>query len=115
MDRHFTSQELAQYVDVLVWDNEDELPEEILEHAAECPVRKIEIVAMIEVLGLDPQRLNNMELSRKLLASRISVETQAKIVFHKLDIHDRQKLVLKAQKTALSSLRTHLYSFYTNT
>jgi len=51
-----------------------------------------------EVLKLVTQGLNNMEISQKLYISRFTVETHVKNIFHKLDIHDRQKLVVKALK-----------------
>jgi DNA-binding NarL/FixJ family response regulator len=54
-----------------------------------------------EVLKLVTQGLNNMEISLKLFISRFTVETHVKNIFHKLDIHDRQKLVVKALKNRI--------------
>jgi DNA-binding NarL/FixJ family response regulator len=54
-----------------------------------------------EVLKLVTQGLNNMEISQKLYISRFTVETHVKNIFHKLDIHDRQKLVVKALKSRI--------------
>ena len=54
-----------------------------------------------EVLKLVTQGLNNMEISQKLYISRFTVETHVKNIFHKLDIHDRQKLVVKALKNRI--------------
>ncbi len=54
-----------------------------------------------EVLKLVTQGLNNMEISQKLYISRFTVETHVKNIFHKLDIHDRQKLVVKAIKNRI--------------
>lgn len=51
-----------------------------------------------EVLKLVTQGLNNMEISQKLYISHFTVQTHIKNIFHKLDIHDRQKLVVKALK-----------------
>ena len=52
----------------------------------------------MEVLKLATQGLNNIEISKKLFISRFTVETHIKNIFHKLDIHDRPKLVAKALK-----------------
>jgi hypothetical protein len=49
MNKHPTEQELAQYVDALVLDKQDQLPEEMLEHVEECFECKVEV---LEVLGL---------------------------------------------------------------
>jgi DNA-binding NarL/FixJ family response regulator len=54
-----------------------------------------------EVLKLVTQGLNNMEISQKLYISRFTVETHVKNIFHKLDIHDRPKLVVKALKNRI--------------
>src|SRR5450759_118809 len=54
-----------------------------------------------EVLKLVTQGLNNMEISQKLYISRFTVETHDKNIFHKLDIHDRQKLVVNALKSLI--------------
>jgi DNA-binding NarL/FixJ family response regulator len=54
-----------------------------------------------EVLKLVTEGLNNMEISQKLFISRFTVETHVKNIFHKLDIHDRQKLVVKALKNRI--------------
>lgn len=51
-----------------------------------------------EVLKLVTQGLNNMEISQRLYISRFTVHTHVKNIFHKLDIHDRQKLLIKALK-----------------
>lgn len=51
-----------------------------------------------EVLDLVIKGLNNTEISQKLYISRFTVETHVKNIFHKLDVHDRQKLVVKAVK-----------------
>jgi len=54
-----------------------------------------------EVLKLVTQGLNNTEISQELFISRFTVETHVKNIFHKLDIHDRQKLVVKALKNRI--------------
>ena len=57
METHLTEQELAQYVDALVLDQQDQLPEEILEHVAERFECKVEIMGVwesIEASGLPP-------------------------------------------------------------
>ena len=54
-----------------------------------------------EVLKLVTEGLNNMEISQKLFISRFTVETHVKNIFHKLDIHDRPKLVVKALKNRI--------------
>ncbi len=54
-----------------------------------------------EVLKLVTQGLNNMEISQKLFISHFTVETHVKNIFHKLGIHDRQKLVIKALKNRI--------------
>ena len=54
-----------------------------------------------EVLKLVTQGLNNTEISQKLYISRFTVQTHVKNIFYKLDIHDRQKLVVKALKNRL--------------
>lgn len=41
---HLTENEIAQYVDALVSDKQDQLPEEILEHVEECVECKMEII-----------------------------------------------------------------------
>lgn len=46
MERHLTEEEIALYVDALVLDNQDELPEEVQEHVAECFERKVEIICV---------------------------------------------------------------------
>ena len=53
MESHLSEQELAQYVDALVLDKEDELPQEVLEHVAECFECKIEIMEVFELVGAD--------------------------------------------------------------
>lgn len=56
-----------------------------------------------EILKLITQGLNNMEISQKLHISRFTVATHVKNIFHKLDIHDRQKLLVKAIKNRIVS------------
>lgn len=46
---HLDEQELAQYVDALIFDEQSRLPEYILEHVEECLVCKKEVM---EALGL---------------------------------------------------------------
>jgi DNA-binding NarL/FixJ family response regulator len=49
-----------------------------------------------EVLRLITQGFGNAEISEKLFISPFTVETHIRNIFHKLDVHDRQKLVVKA-------------------
>ncbi len=51
-----------------------------------------------EVIKLVTEGLNNIEVAKRLFISRFTVETHLKNIFHKLDIHSRQKLVVKALK-----------------
>jgi hypothetical protein len=50
METHLTEQELAQYVDALVLNEPDQLPEEVLEHVAECFECKGEILEVWELI-----------------------------------------------------------------
>jgi DNA-binding NarL/FixJ family response regulator len=50
------------------------------------------------VLKLVTQGMNNLEIAEKLFISRFTVETHLRNLFHKLDIHSRPKLVVKAIK-----------------
>jgi hypothetical protein len=50
LESHLSEQELAQYVDALVLDKEDELPQEVLEHVAECFECKVEIMEVLEII-----------------------------------------------------------------
>jgi hypothetical protein len=43
MESHLTEQELAQHVDAIVLDKQDQLREEILENVEECSECKVEI------------------------------------------------------------------------
>ena len=54
-----------------------------------------------DVLKLVTQGLNNIEIGQKLYISRFTVETHLRNIFHKLDIHSRQKLVVKAIKNRI--------------
>ncbi len=49
-----------------------------------------------DVLKLVTEGMNNTEIAHKLCISRYTVETHLRNIFHKLDIHSRQKLVVKA-------------------
>jgi DNA-binding NarL/FixJ family response regulator len=51
-----------------------------------------------DVLKLVTQGMNNVEIAQKLFISRFTVETHLRNIFHKLDIHSRQKLAVKAIK-----------------
>ncbi len=51
-----------------------------------------------DVLKLVTQGMNNVEIAEKLCISRFTVETHLRNIFHKLDIHSRQKLLVKAIK-----------------
>ena len=51
-----------------------------------------------DVLKLVTQGMNNVEIAQKLFISRFTVETHLRNIFYKLDIHSRQKLVVKAIK-----------------
>lgn len=51
-----------------------------------------------EVLKLASEGWNNAEVAEKLFISRYTVQTHMKNIFHKLDIHNRQKLVAKVHK-----------------
>jgi DNA-binding NarL/FixJ family response regulator len=51
-----------------------------------------------EVLKLASDGLNNSEVAGRLFISRYTVQTHMKNIFHKLDIHNRQKLVAKVHK-----------------
>lgn len=51
MDKHLTEQELAQYVDALVLEKQDQLPEDMREHAAECRECKVEVMEIMESSG----------------------------------------------------------------
>ncbi len=53
------------------------------------------------VLKLVTQGMNNVEIAQKLFISRFTVETHLRNIFHKLDIHSRQKLVVKAVKNRI--------------
>ncbi len=44
-----------------------------------------------DVLKLVTQGMNNVEIAEKLCISRFTVETHLRNIFHKLDIHSRQK------------------------
>jgi len=54
-----------------------------------------------DVLKLVTQGMNNIEIAQKLYISRFTVETHLRNIFHKLDIHSRQKLVVKAIKNQI--------------
>ena len=54
-----------------------------------------------DVLKLVTQGMNNVEIAKKLFISRFTVETHLRNIFHKLDIHSRQKLVVKAIKNRI--------------
>ena len=54
-----------------------------------------------DVLKLVTQGMNNVEIAQKLFISRFTVETHLRNIFHKLDIHSRQKLVVKAVKNRI--------------
>ena len=52
-----TEIEIAEYVDALVTDKQDQLPEDILEHVEECVLCKVEIIEMwklIDAFGPHP-------------------------------------------------------------
>ena len=51
-----------------------------------------------DVLKLLTQGMNNVEIAQMLCISRFTVETHLRNIFHKLDIHSRQKLLVKAIK-----------------
>jgi DNA-binding NarL/FixJ family response regulator len=51
-----------------------------------------------DVLKLVSQGMNNVEIAQTLFISRFTVETHLRNIFHKLDIHSRQKLIVKALK-----------------
>ena len=51
-----------------------------------------------DVLKLVNQGMNYVEIAQKLFISRFTVETHLRNIFHKLDIHSRQKLAIKAIK-----------------
>ena len=51
-----------------------------------------------DVLKLVTQGMNNVEIAQKLFISRFTFETHLRNIFYKLDIHSRQKLVVKAIK-----------------
>ncbi|HTR80645.1 MAG TPA: response regulator transcription factor, partial [Bacteroidota bacterium] len=54
-----------------------------------------------EVLKLASEGLNNAEVAQRLFISRYTVQTHMKNIFHKLDIHNRQKLMAKVHKDRL--------------
>ena len=49
-----------------------------------------------DVLKLMTQGMNNVEIAQKLFISRFTVETHLRNIFDKLDIHSRQKFLVKA-------------------
>ena len=51
-----------------------------------------------EVLKLASEGLNNSEIAERLFISRYTAQTHMKNIFHKLDIHNRQKLLAKVHK-----------------
>jgi DNA-binding NarL/FixJ family response regulator len=51
-----------------------------------------------DVLRLITQGASNEEIAKKLFISFFTVQTHVKNIFHKFDIHNRQKLVAKALK-----------------
>ena len=65
----------------------------------ECPENVYDLSAREkDVLKLVTQGMNNVEIAQKLFISRFTVETHLRNIFHKLDIHSRQKLAVKAIK-----------------
>ena len=54
-----------------------------------------------DVLRLVGQGMSNVEIADKLYISRFTVETHLRNIFHKLDIHSRQKLVVEATKNRM--------------
>jgi hypothetical protein len=50
IEPHLTEQELAQYVDALILDKQDQLPEEIRAHVADCVQRKKNIIETLELI-----------------------------------------------------------------
>lgn len=52
---HLDEQELAQYVDALISDKQDHLPEEILEHVEECLECKLEVMEVWILIEPDDQ------------------------------------------------------------
>ncbi len=54
-----------------------------------------------DVLKLVTQGMNNVEIGQKLFISRFTVETHLRNIFHKLDIHSRQKLIVNAIKNRI--------------
>jgi hypothetical protein len=58
MNRHLAENEIAQYVDALVSNKQDQLPEKILEHVEECLECKKEIMdawGLLEYIPLLPE------------------------------------------------------------
>ena len=51
-----------------------------------------------EVLKLASEGLNNSEIAERLFISRYTAQTHMKNIFHKLDIHNRHKLLAKMHK-----------------
>jgi hypothetical protein len=49
MESHLREQELAQYVDALATDQQDRVPQEILEHVQECFACKVEVMEVLEL------------------------------------------------------------------
>ena len=47
---HLDENEIARFVDALRMDTQDQLPEEIREHVAECFHCKMELIAMWEIV-----------------------------------------------------------------
>jgi len=54
-----------------------------------------------DVLKLVTQGMANEEIAQKLFISRFTVETHLRNIFHKLDVHTRQKLAAQATKNRI--------------
>ena len=58
MENHLPEEQLALYVDALVLDQQDQLPEEILEHVEECEECKMEVIGVRELIeGIGPHQV----------------------------------------------------------
>jgi hypothetical protein len=55
MDRttHLTEVELALYVDAIVLDAQVKLPEDILDHVADCTECKVELIELLELIDAE--------------------------------------------------------------
>ena len=47
---HLSEMQLAQYVDALMLDTQDQLPEEILAHVADCIECKVDVMGVLDLI-----------------------------------------------------------------